>query len=278
MIHILTIHWQSKDWIDIQLKYLQHYIDEPFRVYAFLNGIKDVEGQRDQFFYSSIEDIKSHPIKLNLLADIASFAAADENDYLLFLDGDAFPVNSITKFKDKTFPKYNLAAIQRLENNGDIQPHPCFCMTTVKFWNQIKGDWKAGKVLWKNKFNKDVWDVGGQMLQIMNDNNEGWYALNRSNNHNMHPLLFGVYDDLIYHHGAAFRNPGTRVDQNQVDDFEARLKKFKQAKKYMPKWLARKFFLPLKYEVMNNAQNSKNIYESIQENFYFYENFESTNE
>jgi hypothetical protein len=278
MIHILTIHWQSEDWIDLQLKYLDLNIDEPYRVYSFLNNVPNSQEHKKKFFYTSTENIKSHPIKLNLLADIASFASEDENDILIFLDGDAFPIKSISKFKKDIFPKYRLAAIQRLENNGDIQPHPCFCMTTVKFWNQIEGDWKEGNVKWTDKFGKKVWDVGGQMLKIMNDLDEDWFKLTRTNQHDLHPLLFGIYGDLIYHHGAAFRNPGTRVDKNQVVDFNQRLSRFKRAKKYMPKILARKLFLPLKYQVMQNDKNSKNIYKSIIEDNEFYKKLENHDE
>ncbi|RLA49707.1 MAG: hypothetical protein DRR42_15140 [Gammaproteobacteria bacterium] len=273
MIHVLTIHWHSDAWIDIQLKYLNKFIEEPFRVYAFLNNVPNTESHRNKFYYTSIENIKSHPIKLNLLADIASFAAEDGRDYLLFLDGDAFPISSITKFKNKTFCDHKLAAIQRTENNGDIQPHPCFCMTTVDFWNQIKGDWKAGEVVWKDTFGKEVGDVGGQMLKILE--NENWYKLNRSNHHDLHTLLFGIYDELIYHHCAAFRRPGTRVDQNQVNDYEDRLLKFRKAKQYMPRWLARKLFSPLKYELKKNQKNSDEIYRSIQDDFYFYKKLET---
>jgi hypothetical protein len=277
MIHVLTIHWQSEEWIDIQLKYLKQHIREPFRVYTFLNNVPNTPVHREKFFYSSTENIKSHPIKLNLLADMASFAAESEDDYLMFLDGDAFPINSIDEFKSRVFPKHPLAAIQRLENNGDIQPHPCFCMTTVGYWKTIKGDWKAGDVKWTDKFGAKVWDVGGQMLQIMEDNQVDWYKLNRSNNHNLHPLLFGVYENLVYHHGAAFRNPGTRIDRNQVENFQTRLKRFRKAKKFMPKWLARKLFLPLKHQVKNNAANSKKVFQMIQSDSQFYKKLDHEN-
>ncbi len=278
MIHVLTIHWHSEDWIDIQLKYLKKHINEPYRVYAFLNDVPQTEKHQEKFFYSSTENIKSHPIKLNLLADLATFAAESDDDYLVFLDGDAFPIESISAFKNKVFPKHPLAAIQRLENNGDTQPHPCFCMTTVGYWNKIQGDWKAGDVKWLDKFGNKVWDVGGQMLKIMQDHQVDWYKLNRSNQHSLHPLLFGVYDDLIYHHGAAFRNPGTRIDRNQVENFEERLKKFRKAKKLMPRWLARKLFLPLKYEVIKNTKNSELVYHSLKEDFYFYKDIGDNND
>ena len=270
MIHILTIHWQSADWIDIQLKYLKENLQQPYKVYAFLNGVPNVETHKDKFFYTSTEDIKSHPVKLNLLADIAGFSAESEDDFLMFLDGDAFPVAPLDDLFLNTLKEYPLAAVQRYENNGDIQPHPCFCVCKIKFWKEIQGDWNHGGITWKDKFNNDVWDVGGIMLKILNNKNISWYKLNRSNKHKLHPLLFGVYDQLIYHHGAAFRNPGTRVDRNKVKDFESRLLRFQKAKKVMPRWLARKLFLPLKYEMLNNRENSKKIFKLVKEDSKFY--------
>ncbi len=270
MIHILTIHWQSAEWIDIQLKYIESNIQEPYRVYSFLNNVPNYDLHRKKFYYTSNEDIKSHPIKLNLLADIAGFAAESDDDYLLFLDGDAFPINSISEFKKRVFPEHNIAAIQRLENNGDLQPHPCFCMTTIKYWKEIGGDWKAGGVKWLDRFGAEVWDVGGRMLKIMDDLEEDWYKLFRSNSHDMHPLLFGIYDNLIYHHGAAFRNPGTRIDRNKIKNFDDRLKRFRKAKKIMPRWLARKLFLPLKQEVKKNIHNSEMVFNMIKSDSDFH--------
>ncbi|WP_179952115.1 hypothetical protein [Marinicella rhabdoformis] len=270
MIYVLTIHWQSEAWIDIQLEYLKKHINEPFKVFTFLNNVPNYNNHKNKFDYSSNENIKSHPIKLNLLADLASFDSEDENDLLMFIDGDAFPINSISQFKQNVLSNHQLAAVQRLENDGDTQPHPCFCMCTVKFWNDIQGDWKAGKITWDDKYGNKVSDVGGQMIERMKTHNVDWYKLTRTNNHSLHPLLFGVYDNLIYHHGAAFRVPGTRVDRNNVKNYNARLKRFRFAKKIMPKKLARKLFLPLKHEVTKNNKNSALIYKKIQQNHLFY--------
>ncbi|WP_223786935.1 hypothetical protein [Marinicella meishanensis] len=271
MIHVLTIHWKSADWIDIQIEYLKKHIKQPFRIYTFLNHIPEVNQHRHKFFYSSTEDIRLHPVKLNLLADIAGFAADSEEDYLLFIDGDAFPIASVDEFIDQTLEQYPIAAVQRTENNGDIQPHPCFCVMKIKTWKEIEGDWKHGQVLWKDVFGKDVWDVGGKMLKILNERNMDWYKMHRSNHHDMHPLLFGVYDQLVYHHGAAFRNPGTRIDRNQVAHFEEKLARFRKAKKYLPLWLARWLFNPLKYEVAVNRENSKKVFEMLKQDPNFHQ-------
>jgi len=203
MIHVLTVHWKDATWVDIQLEYLRRNISDDYRVYAFLN---DVPGNHaDKYFYCSTEPIEKHAIKLNLLADIASFNADGPDDLLVFIDGDAFPISNISEFARRTIGKYPLAAIQRVENAGDIQPHPCFCMTTVGFWKQIKGDWKAG-FEWRNGEGRMVTDVGGNLLKILQEQNVEWYPLKRTNKKNIHPLWFGIYDDLVYHHGAGFRS------------------------------------------------------------------------
>jgi hypothetical protein len=137
MIHILTVHWKDDKWINIQKKYLTMHINEPFRIYAFLNYLS--EDRSSDFFYALTEPITSHPMKLNLLAEIARLQSDNKNNILIFIDGDAFPIKELMPFVHKKLEQYPLIAVQRKENNGDIQPHPLFCATTIDFWKQIKG-------------------------------------------------------------------------------------------------------------------------------------------
>ena len=130
MIHILTVHWLTDRWVDIQLQYLNRHISVPFKVYAFLNALP--ADHRSKYFYNSTENITSHAIKLNLLADMATLHTRDENDWLMFLDGDAFPIGDIVAFGGDKLTEHKLLAIRRSENMGDLQPHPSFCLTTVK--------------------------------------------------------------------------------------------------------------------------------------------------
>jgi hypothetical protein len=131
MIHIATVHWKTEKWIDVQRYYLQKHIQSPFRVYAWLNDLPSK--YRNAFFYTCTESVTSHASKLNILADIICFAAHEEDDIIIFLDGDAFPINDIEPLITQKLDTYRLIAIQRIENNGDIQPHPSFCVTTAKF-------------------------------------------------------------------------------------------------------------------------------------------------
>lgn len=209
MIHVCTIHWKDDRWVDVQLRYLERFVSEPFRVYAFLNRLET--DHRHKYFFASDADIKPHAPKLNLLADVVASRAESDDDWIMFVDGDAFPIADVVPFARETLAEVPLLAIQRKENMGDQQPHPCFCMTTVGFWKEIRGDWDSGYT-WENAYGKMETDVGGNLLGKLRERGAEWRPLLRSNRTDLHPLWFGVYGDLVYHHGAGFRRPVSRLD------------------------------------------------------------------
>jgi hypothetical protein len=200
--HVATVHWRDDRWIDVQLRYLERFLPQPYKVYAFLNHIE--VDHSDRFFYSSDERIKEHSTKLNLLADMITFNAASDDDQLLFIDGDAFPIADLGPLITDELPRHKLIAVRRDEAT-DVQPHPCFCLTTVGFWRQLGGDWRKGGHSWTNAAGREVSDVGARVLKAVDDQHVDWKPMLRSNKNDPHPLFFGVYDDLVYHHGAGFR-------------------------------------------------------------------------
>ena len=271
MVHITTVHWFDDRWVDIQLKYLSKNIKSPFKVYSFLNGLANDHSSK--YFYSSNEPIESHAIKLNLLADIASLNAANDDDLLMFLDGDAFPIGDVLSLWDMKSQESPIIAVQRRENNGDLQPHPCFCLTTIGFWKKIKGDWKHG-YQWRDAQGKSVTDVGGNMLKILNNNKISWHPLLRSNKRELHPLWFGIYDGVVYHHGAAFRNPTSRADVASLDDFSRfRFTALEKLPKIFKKIIPKRF-QPLCEIAKKNRSMSERVFEKIQKNTEFYRYFQ----
>lgn len=211
MIYIATVHWQTDKWVDIQLRYFQMNVREPFRVFAFLSG--DACKHKQKYYFACTEPIAEHAIKLNLLARFIELEADDE-DVVVFIDGDAFPIKPIDDFITRTLKQYPLAAIRRTENIGDIQPHPSFCFTTVGFWKQIEGDWKEG-FEWETTAGIRRTDVGGNLLNILTQKHIAWLPLERTAQLTEHGLMFGIYADLVYHHGAGFRDPLSMYDRTK---------------------------------------------------------------
>jgi hypothetical protein len=217
MLHIATVHWQNGRWIEIQLRYLNRHLTVPFRVYAFLDKATGHLGSR--CFYSCSDPITDHATKLNRLADVIQRAAPDARDLLIFLDGDAFPIGDVGALVRQRLQTAPLTAVQRRENNGDRQPHPCFCATTVGFWREIGGDWSEGHT-WVSRAGKPTTDVGGNLLGVLERQGIAWHPLLRSNRLNLHPVWFGIYADVVYHHGAGFRSD--KVSRADLQGLEER--------------------------------------------------------
>jgi hypothetical protein len=229
MLYVATVHFQTDKWVDIQHEYLHRYISVPFRTFAVLHGLP-VDPQREKF--DCIVDARgTHSGKLNLLAaEIGRHASQD--DVILFLDGDAFPIADPMPIIGQALSRTSLLAVRRDENLGDRQPHPCFCAVSVGEWERLHGDWSAGHP-WRNDQGRLITDPGGNLLRLLEIHGCRWAALLRSNVRNDHPLLFGIYGGIVYHHGAGFRHPRTRYDQarmttSELERRQARLEKLSE--------------------------------------------------
>ena len=196
MIRIATAHHHSIEWIEIQRRYLDRFMTEPFVLYGSLENVPD---GHHAGFDVVVPSLGNHAGKLNRLG-FAMLAHAERDDVLVFVDGDAFPVGDVVSRIRAGLAESELVAVQRLENNGDCQPHPCFCAVTAATWASLPGDWSSG-----HPFRDGRTDVGGNLLWLLEDRGIPWDPMLRSNKLNRHPLLFGVYDDVLYHHGAGFR-------------------------------------------------------------------------
>ena len=205
MIHVATVHHRSSKWIDVQLDYLRRNLTEPYRVVANLEG---VDGRHAEKFDRVVPAVGRHSGKLNLLA-AEIVAEAGRDDIIIFLDGDAFPVADPMPLVHRALDTSALVAVVRRENGEDRQPHPSFCAVRVDTWDAIGGDWSMGHP-WADESGTWVSDTGGNLLAALERHGLDWVPLHRSNRVNPHPLWFGVYGGIVYHHGAGFRKPVAR--------------------------------------------------------------------
>ncbi len=200
MLYVLTVHYRSPRWIEIQQRHLREHIDVPFQTWSSLERI---DASYEQHFDRVIDQQGRHPGKLNHLAmEIAHEASPD--DLLMFLDGDAFPIADPMPLVDESLGRAPLVAVRRAENVGDPQPHPCFCVTTVGTWRTLPGDWSGGYT-WPTRSGGYTTDVGANLLRALELSGSPWVPVLRSNATKLDPLFFAVYGDVVYHHGAGFR-------------------------------------------------------------------------
>jgi hypothetical protein len=228
VLHIATVHYASPRWIDIQTRQLRENITIPYHTWSSLEGIDRSYTDR---FGTVIEQRGPHAGKLNHLAREISDVAADE-DLLMFLDGDAFPIADPMPLVMSGLQEAPLVAVRRAENLDEPQPHPCFCVTTVGTWRRVGGDWSLGYP-WRSSAGRWISDVGGNLLRALELTQTPWVQVLRSNLTDVHPVFFAVYGDAIYHHGAGFRDAFvTRADRE-------RLRKDDVAEKQVAKLLRR---------------------------------------
>lgn len=211
MLHVATIHFRAPQWIPIQVRELRRHMKFPFRTWASLEGI---DRSYEVYFDHILDQRGTHAGKLNHLA-IEIAQAASPDDLIMFLDGDAFPITDPSPLISSALSTAPLLAVQRLENATDTQPHPSFCVTHVRTWQALRGDWSPG-FTWRGPDGELVSDVGGNLLRQLTLAETSWVRVKRTNRHNPHPVFFGVYGDVIYHHGAGFRKPVSRADLAKV--------------------------------------------------------------
>jgi hypothetical protein len=200
VLYIVTVHYGSPRWIEIQARYLREHVTVPFQTWTSLERIDPSYGVH---FDRVFEQRGRHPGKLNHLALEIAHEAADD-DLLMFLDGDAFPVADPMPLIEDGLSHAPLVAVRRAENVDQPQPHPCFCVTTVGTWRSLPGDWSGGPT-WPGARGGRVTDVGGSLMRQLELSEMPWVQVLRTNRHDIDPLYFAMYGDVIYHHGAGFR-------------------------------------------------------------------------
>jgi hypothetical protein len=187
-------------WIEIQTKHLREHLSVPYQTWTSLEHIDTAYGVH---FDRVVQQRGSHAGKLNHLAMEISQVASDE-DLLMFIDGDAFPIADPMPLIEERLSRAPLLAVRRAENVNEPQPHPCFCVTTIGTWRSLPGDWTAGPT-WPGVHGTPTTDVGGNLLRRLELTHTPWEQVLRTNARDLDPLYFGIYGNTMYHHGAGFR-------------------------------------------------------------------------
>lgn len=200
MIHIATIHWGSARFQEIQFNFIGKNIAQDIKIWAFLDRIKDGNAQKNKEMYHFFGESSkiNHLEKLDMLAEMI-FREAKDEDVILFMDGDAWPIAPMGETISECLSTYALGAVVRKENN-EKHAHPSFCFAKVELWKKLEIKWQGGTI-GENKY-----DVTYPMA-ILRNNNKEWQRFNRTGGLSNHEVFFSIYGEKIYHHGAGFRIP-----------------------------------------------------------------------
>lgn len=213
MIHFATLHYRSDRWIDLQLAYIERYTSEPYRVYACLDHVD--RRHFGKFDHAEHRGERIAPEYEHLARVISE--QADPDDWLVFLHGDTIPIADWVPALREAMERVPLVGIRRDENLGEPHPHACFTVTTPRFWNELGASWRRGPE-WIGTTGRATTDLGAELWRQLEKSGIAWEPILRSNRRDIHPLWFGVYGDVVYHHGAGFRLPISRVDADPSRD------------------------------------------------------------
>jgi hypothetical protein len=204
---VCSVHVDTEPrWLDIQTRYVRANIPRA-RIIAAVDGSQLAHAKAILDYAAVLPG--QHAEKLDTLASVViEELSKSDDDILIFLDGDAFPIRPIDKFVLDVLSEWPLAAVCRRELPGEDFPHPSWCFTKVELWRQLPGTWSL------SSFDNDRRnDMGAELRDLLEANGTPWHELHRSNLFDIHPVLFGIYASKVYHHGAGFRAPITSIDR-----------------------------------------------------------------
>jgi hypothetical protein len=159
---------------------------------AFLKGCEVVD------FFSSRDHGRFYPSWP--IRNWLSRQAAKRFKYIVHMDSDAFPVRDdwIDRYCSQITPECPIVAVNRLEFGVDYT-HTCFLVFSAEGFRRHRFDFSRVGVI----------DAGAGIADYLREEGLRWKPLLRSNAHNYHPLVSGIYDDRIYHHSAGSRRPSS---------------------------------------------------------------------
>ena len=198
MLHIASAHSGSPRWLSIQRRQIAEHIKVPHLRWG---SVALIDAAHAAQFDRAIEQKGPEAGKLNHLALEISQEAAEE-DLLMFLAPDAFPIADPMPVIERALTEAPLVAVRRSENDCEPQPHPCFCVTTVGAWRRLAGDWSDGYPFSAPGLGR-VTDLGANLLRRLELTSTPWVALQRTNGTPFDPLHFAVYGGIVYFHDAA---------------------------------------------------------------------------
>ena len=209
MIYYITMHHNIDRFVQLQAQHIYDNTSSDYKIYCGLAGINlEIDASETVYKNHCIYDITNienqHWFRMNYLFNcLAKDQTFHDDDLVVFIDGDAFPIETWEGKVRSELDTHALVAVERREDLEPLMeekwkpyPHPLFCVAKAKFWQE-------NAIKWKLDSSRGVSTCGPLLKEWLEMNGHTIYPLLRTNVFNIHPLYFGVYGDIVYHHGAS---------------------------------------------------------------------------
>ena len=155
------------------------------------------------------------------LDKLLQFAYADGCSHLIALDSDSFPVvkDWPNLLLERMQNRLRFAAVLRTENGDTSLPHPCAYFMTRDFYSDHQPSLFATQIVTQTENYREFitstrqrTDTGIGYGYALWSSREEWLKLRRSNRHDFHFLMAGIYGEIFFHLGSSSRRPGFHMD------------------------------------------------------------------
>jgi len=235
MIHLFTLHFGSDEWVDLQVESFKKHIKVPYKSYAIFSHMNQemYDKNKNNFDYFKVSEDGKHIHKNGRYhvtdghREILPMIKEDMKDGDIFMrfDSDAILIDDIDeKFIDKV-KQENFISVQEPQHEWDLNhktPHPSFWAFPCEYLNQDLD--RAMSDIYEDR-DSNWW---GGVTSWLKSSNITYYPLNRTNKINLHPLYYGIYSDLIYHHWAGSRDMITRPDRKRAKESNLSIEDIKE--------------------------------------------------
>jgi len=212
--------------LELHLRKIEELTDVPYTIYGSVNRLLP-RHRRVLERHPRVETFEISPsfeerdqsagfVKENgyYLDHLIELAITDGVTHLCALHVDSFPIRAgwVEHVLAKIDDAHPMAAMLREENGDTVLPMPAFLFCTREFQELVRPrfmipsqteatpEWQA----FCKRYGGEQ-DTGLGYAFALNQRGLRFHALRRSNQHDDHYLLAGVYDDLVFHLGAAAR-------------------------------------------------------------------------
>lgn len=166
-------------------------------------------------------DLRGSREHAHYLDALVPIALATDATHLVTLDVDSFPVaDGWVDTLIAAAAASGLAAILREENGDRVLPHPSGLLASRAFCQEepvsFSPDWDGTREF--REFLRTTGQAGDTGIRIAHrlwTEGQPWGRLRRSNARDLHPVIAGIYDDVLFHLGATSRGVLFRADLRQ---------------------------------------------------------------